>query len=446
MRHHAAVVVAVACLACPGARGIAFAQSTAGRSPSARPWSRISFFTNSSQLRTIDGQERSLNELTTTFTAQMPELEGNGFEYGVDVRFSAYSASTRPERTSIYEGYVGGRFANGSVGIRAGHLWLNDIGSLGSVAGGVVEIRQSRSSPDEGRLRVVAFGGLEPDILDTGYASNVRKFGGYLAYDGSNARRHVIGAVMVKNASIAERSVLTATNYIPVRQKLFIYQTLEYDVRPPAGQAAAGLTYFFLTGHVAANDRLEVQGTYNRGRSIDARSLSEDVLAGRALSTRAVDGFLYESLGGRVTVEVAPRVRVYSGYARDKNNRDAQQMGRFLFGGYAGNLGGSGLDLTASDSMIQQPTGHYHSQYVSVGRQIGRSVYVSGDYSTSLSVIRFSRSDGIVVEMRPHMSRFSGTASINVGRSVSLLTTLEQTSDDQSHDLRLLSGITYRTR
>ena len=443
---HSISIAGLACACCLGLSATAGAQTTSGRSPSARPWSRISFFTNSSQLRTIDGQARSFNELTTTFTAQMPELEGNGFEYGVDVRFSAYSASTRPERTSIYEGFVGGRFANGSIGVRAGHMWLNDIGSLGSVAGGAVEIRQTRSDPEGGRFRAVAFAGLEPDILDTGYASNVKKYGGYLAYDGSGARRHVIGTVLVRNASIAERSVLTATNYIPVRQKLFIYQTLEYDMRPPAEQAASGLAYFFLTGHVTANERLEIQGTYNRGRSIDARSISEDVLAGRPLSTRAVEGFLYETMGGRVTVEVAPRIRIYTGYARDKNNRDAAQTARILLGGYAGNIGGSGLDLTASDSLFDQPTGRYHSQYVSIGRQLGRSVYASGDYSTSLSVIRFSRSDGIIVETRPHTSRFSGTASRNVGRSVSLLTTVERTSDDQTHDLRLLSGITYRTR
>jgi hypothetical protein len=71
---------------------------------------------------------------------------------------------------------------------------------------------------------------------------------------------------------------------------------------------------------------------------------------------------------------------------------------------------------------------------------------VSGDYSTSLSIVRFSRSDGIVVETRPHTTRFSGTASINVGRAVSLLAMVERTKDDQSRDMRLLTGITYRTR
>ena len=42
----------------------------------------------------------------------------------------------------------------------------------------------------------------------------------------------------------------------------------------------------------------------------------------------AIEGFLYESIGGRTTVEVAPHVRLNAGYARDKNNRDDQPTER----------------------------------------------------------------------------------------------------------------------
>jgi hypothetical protein len=145
-------------------------------------------------------------------------------------------------------------------------------------------------------------------------------------------------------------------------------------------------------------------------------------------------------------VEVAPRVRVYGGYSRDKNNRDTASTNRFLVGGYASNMAASGLDLTVSDSLMERPAGSYHSFYVSLGHQVKRNAYVSGDYSTSLSVVRFSRSDGITIETRPHTSRFSGTATINVGRSTSLLTTVERSFDDQANGFRLMTGITYRFR
>jgi len=102
--------------------------------------------------------------------------------------------------------------------------------------------------------------------------------------------------------------------------------------------------------------------------------------------------------------------------------------------------------VTASDSITDGPSRGLHSQYVSLGRQIGRSVYLYGDYSTSLSVLLFSRSDGVVVETRPHTRRVSGTATITLPKSTSLMFTLDRTVDDQSTDLRVMAGLTYRFR
>jgi hypothetical protein len=79
-----------------------------------------------------------------------------------------------------------------------------------------------------------------------------------------------------------------------------------------------------------------------------------------------------------------------------------------------------------------------------VGRQVGRHVYASVDYSTSLAVVRFSRSNGVVVETRPHTRRWSGTTSILLPRRISLLLTLERTRDDDYAETRLLAGVSYR--
>jgi hypothetical protein len=135
---------------------------------------------------------------------------------------------------------------------------------------------------------------------------------------------------------------------------------------------------------------------------------------------------------------------MYAGYSRDKNNRDTAPTGRTLVGGYASNVAGSGIDLSASDSLMDRPDASYHSRYLSVGRTLGRKLYLSGDYTTSLSVVQFSRSDGITVENRPHTTRFSGTTTFNVSRAVSLLTTVERSTYDGLKEWRVLSGITYR--
>lgn len=410
-----------------------------------RPSGRASFYSNASTVKSGVGDPFASEEFISTVTYQLPDREDDGLEYGLDMRHSGTTVQGRAQRFSIYDGFVGARFNEGTMRVRAGHMWLNDLGALGSVAGGLFEVRQSPTvvSP-VGRWRVGVFGGLEPQVYDTGYADNVRKLGTYFGIDAARNRRHVVGYVNVRNASLTERSVLTFTNFVPVGGKVFVYQAAEYDLSGPGGQGNAGLTYLFANGRYTPTSRFELQGTYNRGRSIDARGISEDVLNGRPVSLRQVEGLLYESIGGRATVEVLRRVRVYVGYSQDRNNREDAATGRLLVGGYASNIANTGFDVTVSDSRIDRPTGNYHSSYVSIGKQLGRRVYVSGDYTTSLSLVRFSRSDGILIEVRPHTTRFGGTSTINLGRVVSLLFTAERTHDDDVHELRVLSGITYR--
>ena len=418
----------------------AFAQTTM----KAKPWGRVSFFTSSSRTTVEGSPTRGFNELTSSVTYQFPELTEDGLEYGVDLRHSLYGSQTRPDRVSLYEGYVGARFGGGVFKARAGHVWLNDLGALGSVAGGVLEARQPRALPEQGSFRAGVFGGLDPNTLDLGYANNVKKGGAYVAYDANRGRKHVVGFVMVRNSSLTERSVMTVTNFLPVGQKLFIYQASEYDVRRPAGQGKSGLAYFFSNVRYTPVSRVDLQMTYNRGRSIDARSLTDDVLNGRALTQAMLNGFMYESLGGRVTVEVIRGVRVYGGYASDRNDRDSAPTGRTLFGGYASNVAGSGFDLAASDSYINRPGGSYHSRYASVSRQIGRRVYATVDYSTSLALVQYSRSDGLTVELRPHTTRVGGSANINLTRMIALLATAERTLDDDAREFRFMTGLSYR--
>jgi hypothetical protein len=433
--------------AAPAQPPVVVRKPSGGGTGGPRPWGRTSFYVSTARMTTAEGLVSSFGELISSVTYQLPDRGGDGVEYGLDARYAASAMPGRSPRLSVYEGYVGGRFQAGRIRLRAGNMWLNDLGGVGSVAGGLFELRPGTSNTTPGQqVRVGVFGGFEPDVFDAGYASGIRKFGSYVAVDGSHNRRQVVGYVNVRHADLTERSVVTFLNLLPVGARFFLYQAAEYDLKGPAGQGKGGLTYLFNNVRYSPAPRVELQGTYNRGRSIDARGVSENVLRGQTVSLQAIEGFLYESLGGRVTVELAPRVRVYAGYARDTNNRDDAPTGRFLLGGHASNVGGSGLDLAVSDSRINRPGGDYHSSYISIGRQFGRSVYVSGEYTTSLSKVRFLRSDGVLIETRPHTKQFGGTATINLGGSMSLQLTLEQTLDDSVSEFWMLSGLTFRFR
>ena len=410
---------------------------------------RVSVHTDTAQ-RDVEGlgpQREAMVTTAATFETTEGENDTNGLEVGLDVRQSRWLTGGHPDRLSLYNAFVGTR-VGGDTGIRvrAGHMWLPDLGTIGNVAGGLVELAQ-RPSSTKTRVRVGGFMGLEPRSLDVGYAPDVRKGGVYAAVQRGYLQRHVIGYTRVQQGSMTERSVLSTTNFLPIGRAVNVYQAAEYDVRGPAqGTAQRGLSYFLANVRVSPASRLELLGTYNRGRALDARQLTADLLTGRPLTQQAVEGLTYESAGGRVTVEPVRSLHVYVSYARDRNNRDDVPTARVTFGGQASDVMKTGVDAAFSDARIDRSTGPYHSRYVSVGRGIGRAAYASFDYSTSLSVIRFERLDGVIIETRPWTHRWSGSGSINVSRALSLLLTVDRTTDDTVRDLRMLTGLSYRIR
>jgi hypothetical protein len=418
--------------------------ATGVRAQDSRPWGRVSFFANSSQLTADTGDSRTYSEFVTSAAYHSAELTGDGLEFGLDARLANYAGGSRDPRVSVYDGWVGARLLDGALGVRGGHMWLTELGGLGAVAGGMAEYRRPLG---DGRLRIAGFGGVEPDTYKAAYVPGVRRMGGYAAWDGSGLRRHVVGYVLIKNGSMTERSVLTTTNFVPVGTAALVYQAAEFDLQGPGGQGHGGLTYFFVNGHAAATRRVDVQATFHRGRSIDARTITQDQLAGRAVLPRALEGLLFESASVRMTVEVLKGTRVFGGYGQDRTNRGDPTTGRITAGGSASSVMGSGVDVTVSYSRIDRQTrGSYASWYLSAGRSIATRVYVTGDYSSSVSVLRLTGTDGVTIENRPTTKRVSGSAIVNLSRLLSLLVTGEHTIETGASENRVLAGLTCRLR
>ncbi|MFO7695138.1 MAG: hypothetical protein R6V57_18795, partial [Vicinamibacterales bacterium] len=147
----------------------------------------------------------------------------------------------------------------------------------------------------------------------------------------------------------------------------------------------------------------------------------------------------------RLTVEVAKGFRVFAGYGQDRNDRDADPVDRLSFGIYTSNLFGTGVDVNVTDYRYQRGSASsYDSWYVSAGRSFGSRLYLSGEYTTSLSVLRYAREDGFLVESRPQTNRFGASANIYLSRTLSLLVVADYTRDEGYKETRLLSGLSVR--
>lgn len=431
------LVAATGLLVCPAA------PATAQGSPTSRAWGRVAFFTTTAQDTSREGDlSQSFSEYVTSVTYHSTASADTPLEFGFDGRFAGYSADGRDAQTSLFEAWAGARLMDGALRVRGGNLWLTELGGLGAIGGGVAEYGRGVGT---GRVRIAGFGGLEPRIYETGYVEDVTRAGGYLAYDGRGTLRSALGYVLIRHAGLTERSVLSTTNYVPAGRRVFIYQAAEVDLQGPGGQGSGGLTYFFVNGRALATTRVDVQGTYHRGHSIDARTITLDQLAGRPVPARLLEGYLFESWSSRVTVTAARGARLYGGYGEDRNDQNSEPASRITVGGSASNLLGSGVDATVSLYRIDRGApGSYDSWYVSIGRSVGSRTYVSGEYNSALSVVRTTGDADFIVESRPRTDRFSASAIVNATRLLSFVVTAEYTADDAYTETRILAGATCR--
>lgn len=408
----------------------------------ARAWGRLSFFTDSARVRVGADDGPALTTFIGTATYRSAELSGDGVEFAVDSRGAGYSREGRDPRVSVYEAWAGVRQRGGRLAVRGGHLWIADLGALGSLAGAQVEWRSAASGR---RVRIGGFGGLEPRVLELGYARDVRRYGGYITFEGDRFRRHTAGYVTIRQGALTERSVFTTTNYVPVGRHVFVYQSAEIDLRGPGGQGAGGLTYVFANARVTPARPLDVQATYHRGRSIDARTITQDILDGRPVADKALDGLLFESLSARISVEVVRGTRLHATVGRDRNNQDSGSASRLGAGAFVSGLARTGVDVTATYSRTDRgEPGRYDSYYVSIGRSVGARLYLSGDYTSSLSLVRFIQSSGLVVEARPQMRRLSGSAVVNVSSRASVIVTVDRTDEGTTDEHRVVAGLSWR--
>ena len=409
-------------------------------------WGRVSLFAQAAQRSQAGGENDLFTEFVGTFRLKALAGEDGGFEYAIDTRLAGFpSTEGRGQRVSLYDAHVGWRMRGGAFGIRAGQVWLDELGALGSLGGVVADARPFRGSVlGLGELRVGAFYGWEPKIMEAGYVSGVRKFGGYLSLDGGGARRHILGYVNIRNEGLTERSVLIFSNYLPIKREFFLYQAMEVDLRGPADQGRGRLTYFFANARFSPVRLVEIQGTYHHGRSIDARTITEDVHNGRPVSDSALEGFLFESIGGRLTLRPFAGFHVFAGYAQDRTNEQDEKRNRLTFGVFSYNILKTGIDFRLTNSRYSQAErSSYDSWYFSLGKTFGRSLYLEGFYSSSVSVLRYFGGQ-VQVESRPHTDLYGLSSVIYFHRRVSLLLTLERTSGDLPGETRALSGISYR--
>lgn len=404
---------------------------------------RFALFTSWSQREWSDGADADFTEVIATFSFHSEDRPGDTFEFALDTRLATYPSSAREERVSLYEAWVGIHTPNRAWNLRLGQMWLHELGGIGSVGGLFAEYRLPTPTA-WGRWRFGLFVGYELAPYELEYLTDIEKGGVYAALDGAHGRKHVLGLVRIRNRGLTERSVVVFNNFIPVGRSFTAYQALEYDTEGPAGLGDSELTYFFANLRYRFSRAVDLQATYHRGRSLDTRRITEDVIDGRPVNPEALQRLLFESGRLRLTVRPIRHLSLWAAYGNDRNNRGDPTATRLNLGLSARRLFGSPVDFTISSARTDRGEDSYDSLWASIGYSIGPRVYVSLQYRDTLSVFHVADGDGGSVEIRPDSELFSLSSNINLNRMFSLLVTLELLNHSDFEERRVLTGLIIR--
>jgi hypothetical protein len=115
------------------------------------------------------------------------------------------------------------------------------------------------------------------------------------------------------------------------------------------------------------------------------------------------------------------------------------------YGLYSSDLFNSRVDIHFAGYRYMPPTGpSYGSWSFSAGRMIGDKLYLSGEYSSSLAILRQTEENGVIVENQPHSSRYNVSAIANLSRAISLQFSLDHITGDLDDETQFMAGISYR--
>ena len=404
---------------------------------------RFALFTSWSQRDWGNGPNGDFTEVIAMLSVHSDEGGSSLFDFAVDARLATYPSVERDESVSLYEAWVGVHSTNRSWNLRLGQMWLHELGGLGSVGGFFGEYRQPTPS-SWGRWRFGLFAGLELAPYELEYLSDIEKGGVYAALDGAHGRQHVLGYVRIRNQGLTERSVVVFNNFIPVGRAFTLYEALQYDTEGPAGIGDPELTYLFLNLRYRFSKAIDLQGTYHRGRSIDGRTITEEVLGGRPVSPEVLRGFFFESGRVRLAVRPARRISLWIGYGNDRSERDDPTAKRLNIGFSARRIFGTPMDFSLSSTATDRGDDSYDSHWASLGYSFGSKVYVSVEYRDTIAVYRVDQGNGDTVEIRPDSDFLSISSNINLNRTFSLLLEAGILDHRDFEENRVMTGLIIR--
>ncbi len=297
------------------------------------------------------------NRLSSRLKLELLNRPGNGWTLSFDVRNRATLGEGGSNQFIIYNSYISFKSLSSRFFFSLGQMNLYDTAGIGELTGGIAGFRINRE------ISIGGYAGLNPDIYNTRWDTQYRKYGMFTTFRGENARQISLSYNFLSYENQTEREYIYANALFPFSSKFIIYGSIEYELREGIRDEDR-ITHLFTNARFHPLNKISLNFNFSSGRGIDYHKYLLDYSLDPSLRISNIERFYYsETYGLRLTFSPLKKLRLYVSKRfselKDENiknnstrfglsSTDVFNSGFGIFGNYTLNKG----DLSESNSYI----------------------------------------------------------------------------------------------
>jgi len=308
---------------------------------------------------------------------------GAGWSARFDVRDRVYLGNEGRHQLSLYDVRLTYDHIQKPVYLAIGQMNLYDTAGIGELLGGVAAYR-----PDP-RILIGGYGGLLPNLYETGVDPSYQRYGIFAHYLGPKAQTFSLSLNEIRYSGQSERRYVYFTGLTHAGERAILYGNLEFE----AGSAVKGsdrLSRVFTNARIDLTSRLDVTFNLSSGKGLDFHRFVLDRLQDPLGDRNDLERFYYNTqYGARLRYRVSENWRLYFGQSLSERKDRAIKNRTTQLGLSVSQIAQSGLSVYANYNLNRGDQAESDSLCCSISKALGRRSWTTS-YSTSFNALRFS--------------------------------------------------------
>jgi hypothetical protein len=362
---------------------------------------------------------------------------GDGWTVFIDIRNRFTLGDKGKNQLIIYDTRLSYDKLKSRLFFSLGQMNLYDTAGIGVLTGGVIGFKLSKY------LSLGGYAGLEPDVYNTRWDPDYKKFGFFIRFIGPGAKQFSLSFNRVGFNNQTERQFIHSSLLLPVQRLFVLYGNLEYELDNSIKKEDR-LSRLFLNARVNLSAYVDITANFSSGRGLDYHRFLLEQSQDPTVYSSEIERFYYnETYGVRLSFKPVKSIRVFAA-KRESEFKDREIKNHTTrFGVSLANILKTGIYLYGSFNMNRGDASESDSYYISTSRYFGR-LSCSLGFANYYNGVRISGEGTPQVFHYPDRQTLSATLFLVLYRSLALSLDYAYSYQKDNSDQQFFVRLIYR--